>query len=382
MEFSLSGEQQRLRDEVTAFAKRELSTGAADRDRTETFPRDLWVKCGEHKLPGLVVPEEYGGRGLDALSTTIALDALGYGCDDGGLAFSICAHLLACVVPVWKHGSDEQKKKYLPGLSDGSIIAANAMTEPGSGSDAFALVTRAQRDGAGFRLNGSKTFASNAPCADVFITYAANDPAKGYHGGVTAFIVQRDTPGFRTGPKFRKLGLRSSHMGEVIFENAWVPDDAVLGRVGGGGPIFAESMDWERVCLGAIHVGAMQRLLESSIRHARTHKVSGVAIGKSQSVSHRVADMKARLDAARMLMYRAASILDSSRSVSMDAAITKLVVSESLVACAQAASAIFAELGVVEGHEAERALRDALASTIYSGTSEIQRNIIARWLGL
>ncbi|HEX2723847.1 MAG TPA: acyl-CoA dehydrogenase, partial [Gemmatimonadaceae bacterium] len=268
------------------------------------------------------------------------------------------------------------------GLCDGSLVAANAMTEPGSGSDAFALVTRADLDTDGFVLNGAKTFASNAPCADVFITYASNDSAKGYHGGVTAFIVPRKTPGFRTGPRFRKLGLRSSHMGEVIFENALVSHDAVLGTVGGGGPIFAQSMDWERVCLGAIHVGAMQRLLESCIRHARTHKVGGTAIGKSQSVSHRIADMKVRLDASRTLMYRAAASLETSRNVSMDAAIAKLFVSESFVACAQSASAIFADEGVIAGHEAERTLRDALASTIYSGTSEIQRNIISRWLGL
>jgi alkylation response protein AidB-like acyl-CoA dehydrogenase len=256
------------------------------------------------------------------------------------------------------------------------------MSEPGSGSDAFALTTRAEADGAGFRLTGTKTFCSNGPCADLVVTYAATDQAKGYHGGVTAFLVRRDTPGFRTGQPLDKLGLRTSHMSDVIFDNAWVPSDAVLGSVGGGSAIFAESMDWERACLGALHVGTMQRLLEMSIHHARTHRSAGEVIGKSQGVSHPIADMKVRLEASRLLLYRTASRLGRARDVSMDAAMTKLFVSEALVATAQAALRVFGERGTTKGHETERALRDALSSTLYSGTSEIQRNIIGRWLGL
>jgi alkylation response protein AidB-like acyl-CoA dehydrogenase len=384
MDFSLTGEQLRLRNEIVAFARAELNDGTAERDRLGEFPHDLWNKCGELRLQGLFVPVEYGGRGLDPLSATIALEALGYGCNDAGLCFAICAHLLACVVPIWKHGSEEQRRRYLPGLSDGSIIAANAMSEPGSGSDAFALITRAEADGDGFRFNGTKTFCSNGPCADVFVTYAATDPAKGYYGGITAFIVRRDTPGLRTGPPFHKLGLRTSHMSEVVFDNAFVPADAVLGGVGGGSSIFAQSMDWERTCLGAIHVGAMQRLLDLAVRQARTRKLSGSgeAIGKLQGISHPIADMKVRLEAARLLMYRTASRLEHARDVAIEAAITKLYVSESLVATAQGAIRTFGGSGLMEGHEAERALRDAVASTLYSGTSEIQRNIISRWLGL
>ena len=382
MSASLSAEQQRLRDEIVTFARNELNAGAAERDRDGTFPRDLWLKCGSLRLQGLLVPEEFGGRGLDPLSATMALEALGNGSGDAGLNFAICAHLLACVVPIWKHGSPEQKREYLPRLSDGSLIAANAMSEPGSGSDAFALTTRAVADGTGFLLNGVKTFCSNGPCADVVVTYAATNPARGYHGGITAFIVRRETKGFRTGPAFDKLGLRTSHMSDVVFDNAWVPSTAVLGSVGGGSAIFAESMDWERACLGAMHVGTMQRLLDMTVRYARTQRISGEAIGKAQGVSHAVADMKVRLEAARLLVYRTASKLGLARDISMDAAITKLFVSESLVAVAQSALRVFGECGVAAGHETERALRDALSSTIYSGTSEIQRNIIARWLGL
>jgi alkylation response protein AidB-like acyl-CoA dehydrogenase len=382
MDFSLSPDQQQFHDEITAFARSELNAGAAERDRDQVFSHDLWRKCGELRLPGLFVPEQYGGRGLDPLSATLGLEALGYGCEDGGLSFSICAHLLACVVPIWKHGTDEQKRRYLPGLSNGSIIAANAMSEPGSGSDAFAMTTRAETERGGFLLNGTKTFCSNGPSADIVVTYAATDAAKAYHGGITAFIVPRDTPGFRTGPPFDKLGLRSSHMSEVVFENTWVPADAVLGAVGGGSNVFAQSMDWERTCLAAVHIGTMQRLLELAVKHARTRKVDGEAIGRHQGVSHPIADMKIRLEGARLLVYRAASRLDRARDISMDAAIAKLFVSEALVATAQDTVRTFGGDGLIEGHAAERALRDAVSSTIYSGTSEIQRNIIGRWLGL
>jgi alkylation response protein AidB-like acyl-CoA dehydrogenase len=383
MDFSLSADQEQLRDEIAAFARAELTSGAADRDRAGVFPQDLWRKCGERKLPGLLVPAEYGGRGLDPLSATVALEALAYGSDDGGLTFSLCAHLLACAVPLWKHGTDEQKHRYLPGMSDGSLIAANAMTEPGSGSDAFALSTRAEADGEDFRLNGTKTFCTNAPVSDVILVYAATDPARVYHGGITAFLVPRSTRGVQIGRPLEKLGLRTSPMAEVSFENATVTANAVLGRVGGGGVLFAESMDWERICLVATHVGTMQRLLDLAVTHARSRPPSGgEPAGKSQGVSHAIADVKVRLDAARLLVYRAASRLDRARDIGMDASIAKLFASEALLATANSVVQIFGSDASIEGHPAGRALRDAVASTIYSGTSEIQRNIIARWLGL
>jgi alkylation response protein AidB-like acyl-CoA dehydrogenase len=382
MDFSPTEDQRRLREEIVSFARRELSEGAAERDSEHRFPRELWRKCGELRLQGLSVPEGYGGRGLDPLSTAIAIEALGYGCPDGGLVFAICAHLLACVVPIDKYGTEEQKRRYLPGLSDGTLIAANGMTEAGSGSDAFAMATRAERDGDGYRLNGCKIFTSNGPVADLVFAYAMTEPAKGYHGGISAFLVPTDAAGFRTGQTFKKMGLRTCPMGEVVFDNMYLPADAVVGQVGAGGIIFAESMEWERVCLVAAHVGTMERLLEQTIRHARTHKVKGQPIGKSQGVSHRIADMKVRLEAARLLTYRAASRLDRCRDVAMDASIAKLFASESLVAVAQDAVQTFGLYGVLEDAEVERALRDAVASTLYSGTSQIQRNIVARWLGL
>ena len=382
MDFSLNEDQKVLRDQIIRFARNELNEGASERDKAQEFPRDLWLKCGEMGLQGLLVPEEYGGSGLDPLSTAIALEAFGYGCEDGGLVFSLCAQLLSCVLPITKYGTEEQKRRYLPGLCDGTTIAVNAMTEPGAGSDAFAMTTRAEPDGDGFIINGNKTFGSNAPVADLAVTYALTDPEKGYHGGVTGFLIDANTPGYVASPKFEKMGLRTSLIGELRFENVRVPADAVLGKVGGGANIFTHSMDWERTCLFASHVGAMERLLEKSVEYARIRSQFGQRIGKFQAVSHRIADMKINLEAARLLVYKAATKLEKSRDVSMDASIAKVFVSETLVKTALGTVQTFGGYGFMTEYEVERALRDAVGSTIYSGTSEIQRNIIATWLGL
>jgi alkylation response protein AidB-like acyl-CoA dehydrogenase len=382
MDFALSDDQVLLRKEIVAFAQRELNHDVVARDRDHAFSRTLWRKCGEVGLQGMPVPQEYGGSGLDALSTAIGLEALGYGCHDGGLVFGICAHLLACVVPIWKHGTEAQKRRYLPGLSDGTFIAVNAMTESGSGSDAFGMRARAERDGSGFRLNAVKTFSSNGPVADVALVYAITDPAKGHCGGLTAFIVDAGTPGFQVGQTFEKMGLRTCPIGELVFDNVFLPDEAVLGGVGAGTAIFAQSMDWERVCLVASHVGTMERLLEKAVEYARTRTAFGQPVGRFQAVSHSLADMKVRLEAARLLTQRSAWRLDRSRDVAMDASITKLFVSESLVQTALDTVQVFGGYGFTVDYEIERALRDAVGSTLYSGTSEIQRNIIARWLGL
>ena len=382
MDFSYSEEQTALRDSIVKFARAELNHGVIERDRAGTFSRELWRQCGRMNLLGLPVPESYGGASADPLTCAIALEALGYACHDGGLVFSLCAHMLACVVPVWKHGSEAQKERWLAGLCDGSYVGAHAITEPDSGSDTFAMRMHAERDGQGWRLNGSKTFISNGPEADVVVVFAITDAEKRFHGGVTAFLVGRSTAGFSSGQRFGKMGLRTSPVGELLFENAWVPDDAVLGTPGGGSAVFGTAMEWERALLVAAHVGTIERLLETSVKYARTRNQFGQAIGKFQAVAHKVADMKVQLEAARLLVYRTASRLTSSRSISLDASITKLFVSESLVKAALDTVQLHGGYGFMEEYEVERALRDAVGSTLYSGTSEMQRNIIGRWLGL
>ena len=225
-------------------------------------------------------------------------------------------------------------------------------------------------------------FCSNGPVADLAVVYAMTDKTKGYHGGITAFLIPTDAPGFRVGQVFEKMGSRTSPISELVLDNVFVPKRNVIGKPGGGGPIFAESMDWERALLGACHLGSMQRLLEGSIRYARTRKQFGQLIGKNQAVSHKIADMKVRLEAARWLVLRAASSLDASREVGLHAAIAKLHASEAFVETARDSIQLMGGYGYMVESEVERTMRDALGSTIYSGTSEMQRNIIARWLGL
>lgn len=382
MDFTVSDDQRALRDQIVRFARAELNDGVEERDKAHEFPRENWLKCGRLGLQGLPIPQEFGGSGLDALSTAMAIESLGYGCEDSGLVFSICAHLLACSVPIWLNGSDAQKRRYLPGLCDGSMIAVNAMTEPEGGSDPFTMRTKAVYDGDAFVVTGTKTFGTNAPVADLALLYAVTDPTKKFNGGVTAFIAEAGAPGFARGQKFEKLGLRTSPIGELVFDGMRLQRDQVVGAVGAGGPIFFKSMEWERICLVAAHVGVMDRLLERSIEQARTRIVAGRKIGGYQAISHRIADMKVRIEAARLLTYRAAAKLDRGGTVGMDAAITKLFVSESLVKTALETIQILGGYGIMTEYGVERALRDSIASTIYSGTSETQRNIIAQWLGV
>jgi len=382
MDFNLTADQRALSEEIARFARKELSPGAAERDEAHQFSRELWLKCGEMGLQGLPVPQEEGGAGLDSLSTAIALEALGRGCEDGGLTFAICAHVLACVVPVWKHATPAQKQQYLRKLCNGELVAVNAMTEPESGSDAFNMKTRAVADGDHFVIKGVKTFSSNGPVADLAVVYAQTDPDKGFLGGVTAFLVPTDTPGLIKGQQFSKMSLRTCPIGELVFDDVRVTKDAVLGPVGGGGPIFNQSMEWERACLVAAHVGAMERLLDKAVDYAKTRKSFGKPIGQYQAVSHRIADMKIRLEAARLLTYRAAARLETSKAVGLDAAMAKVFGSEALLETTLDVVRTLGGYGVMTEYGAERSLRDSVAGVLYSGTNDMQRNIIARWLGL
>jgi alkylation response protein AidB-like acyl-CoA dehydrogenase len=382
MELSFTAEQRKLRDDVVAFSRAALNAGVIERDRHEVFPRDLWGACGRMGLLGLPAPERYGGSGLDPVSCAIALEALGYGCLDHGLVFSVGAHIVTSVVALSKFGTEEQKRRYLPGLCDGSLIGAHAVTESDAGSDPFAMRTRAVKEGDGWRINGAKTFVTNGVEAKVIVVFAVTDPATRFHGGVTAFVVERDTAGVSAGRGIEKMGLRTSPICELGLDGAWVADGAVLGGVGGGAGVFTHAMDWERVGLFAAHVGQMERLLEQAVAHARTRQSGGRAIGSYQAVAHKIADMKVRLEAARLLIYQAASRLERTRAVSLDASIAKLFVSEALVETAKDVVQIFGGYGYSTEYGVERALRDAVGATIYSGTSEVQRNIIAAWLGL
>jgi alkylation response protein AidB-like acyl-CoA dehydrogenase len=382
MHISLSDEQKLIRENIIAFAQKEINDGVIDRDRLQEFPEGLWTRCGEQKLQGLTVPENLGGAGLDPFSAIITLEALGYASHDGGLNFSICAHYLSCVVPVLKFGTEDQKKKYLPALSSGKRIAVNAMTESSSGSDAFNIKTKAIPQGEDFLISGMKTFSSNGPAADTILLYALTDESKGFHGGITAFVLDKDTPGVKTGKSIEKMGLRSCSMSELYFENVVLKKENIIGGLGGGASVFNYSMEWERIGMAASHIGTMERLLEQSVKYAQTRISSGQPLGKKQAVAHRIANMKMQLEAGRLLVYRAAEGLDKNRDNALNASIAKLFVSEAFSSAALDAVQIHGGNGYMTECGIERTLRDALGSTIYSGTSDIQRNIIAGWLGL
>jgi len=382
MELSFTTEQKLIQENIIRFAQKELNQNILERDRNQQFLPELWKKCAEQKLTGLPVEEKLGGAELDPITTILALEALGYGSDDGGLNFSICAHLLACVVPVWKYGSENQKKKYLPDLCGGKKIAVNAMTESESGSDVFNIKTTAKKQENGYVINGTKTFCSNGPVGDLILVYALTDESKGYYGGITAFIVDKNAKGFKVGQKYEKMGLRTSAISEMIFENVFVSEEDILGGVGGGAIVFSHSMEWERTGIAACHVGTMRKLLEKSIEYAQTRKSGQEPIGKKQVVAHRIANMKVQLEAATLLTYKAALGLEKNKENMIHAASAKLFVSEAFVASAMDTLQIFGGNGYMTEYGIERIVRDALGSTIYSGTSDIQRNIISRLLGL
>ena len=381
MDFSLSDEQRRLREEIITFARNELNDDVAVRDEDGTFPVDAWKKCAAMGIQGLTVPQAFGGGGADPLTTMLAMEALGYGCTDNGLIFSLQAQMWSCQTPIVRFGSTEQRQRYLPGLCDGSLIGVQAMTEPGSGSDAFSLTTSAERSGEGFLLSGTKTFITNAPVADVFVMFASTDPGRGF-AGISAFVVDRDAPGLSVGRPFHKMGLRTSPMAEVVVDGCFVPDSNLLGPLGAGMAIFNHSMTWERSCILASAIGTMDRQLERCVGYARERQQFGQPIGKFQAVSHRIADMKVRLETARLLLYRQGWQMSQSRPSSLDAAMVKLHISESFVQSSLDALQIHGAYGYMTEMEIEREVRDAIGSRIYSGTSDVQRNVIAGLMGL
>ena len=382
MELSLTSEQKLIQENIIGFAIKELNKNVIERDKNQQFSADLWKKCADQKLIALPVEEKFGGAALDPLTSILALEALGYGSVDGGLNFSICAHLLACVVPIWKFGNENQKAKYLPDLSNGKKIAVNAMTENESGSDVFNIKTTAKKQENGFLINGTKTFCSNGPVADFVLVYALTDETKGYYGGITAFILDKNAKGYKVGQQYEKMGLRTSGISELIFENVFVSDEDIVGGVGGGATVFNHSMEWERIGMAACHVGTMKRLLEKSIEYAQNRKIGAEVIGKKQAVAHRIANMKVQLDAATLLTYKAAINLEKSKENMINAATAKLFVSEAYANSAIDAMQIFGGNGYMTEYGIERIVRDALGSTVYSGTSDIQKNIISRLLGL
>jgi alkylation response protein AidB-like acyl-CoA dehydrogenase len=381
MDFSWTDEQMAYKKAVINFAQKELNAGMIERDQQSTFPNELWKKCAGFGIHGMPFPEKYGGSDADILTTMLTMEGLGYGCHDNGLIFGINAQMWSVQMPIFAFGTEAQKEKYLPGLCSGQVIGAHGMTEPDTGSDAYALRTRAERRDGGYVLNGTKMFVTNAPVADLAVVFATLDPSKGLWG-ITGFIVEKGMPGFTISQKIEKMGLRTSPMGELILRDCFVPEENRVGPEGAGSRIFNHSMEWERSCILASHLGVMERQLEKSIQYARDRVQYGKPIGKYQSVANRIVDMKVRLETSRLLLYQVAWLKKNGKTAVMEAAMAKLYLSECFVQFGIDAIRTLGGYGYMTEFEVERDLRDAIGGTIYSGTSDIQRNIIARLLGL
>ena len=381
MDMYLTEDQRQFKEYAVEFARHGLNDGVKERDKNAEFNRDGWKKCAEFGIQGMPMPEQYGGLQLDILTCLAAMEGLGYACRDSGLLFIINTHIWTCEAPILKFGTPGQKDRYLPEMIKGSLIGGHAITEPDSGSDAFNMKCKAEKRGDRYILNGTKMFITNAPIADVLLVFAVTNPQKGF-AGVSAFIVEKDFPGFSAGKPLEMLGLRTCPIGEVVLSDCEVPEENRLGREGAGAAIFNSEMEWERSCLYATHLGAMEKVLASCVDYAKIRHQFGKPIGKYQSISHKISDMKVRNELSRLILYKVASMKSRGMRAPVDAAIAKLFISESYVQNCLDALQIHGAYGYSVEYDFERYLRDAVAGKIYSGTSEIQRNIIATFLGL
>ncbi|CAL9564386.1 L-prolyl-[peptidyl-carrier protein] dehydrogenase [Actinosynnema sp. ALI-1.44] len=355
-----------------------------ERVRARSWPaagrEELWALCGREGLLGLSVPVEFGGSGRGFLDTARVAEAFGGGCADLGVVFSALAHLFACAMPIAEHGDDRVRKRVLPLLASGEWVGANAITEADAGSDVTALRSTARLDGDHYVLDGVKSFVSNGPVADVFVVYASTEPAFG-HLGVSAFVVERGTPGLVVEPAFAKSVLSSCPAGEVRMAGCRVPVGNVLGVEGQGAAIFQASMRWERTCLFAAYLGQAGRLLDRCVEHARTRRQFGRPIGANQAVSHAVARLRSRWEAARLLLWRACWRLDRGERAAWEVASAKLAVSEVAVDAALLTMRVTGGAGVRD-ERVSADLLDAVAATTFSGTSEMQLEQMAKELGL
>ena len=375
MNFHWTPSQADLYQNALRFARKQL--GAAPPE----FDRASWKACGDFGVLGLCIDQEYGGMGLDALTTARVMEAVGRGAEEMGLVFAAAAHLFACAVPVAEHGGPELRARFLTKMANGEAIAGNAATEAEAGSDIFAMKATAVREGDEYVLQGEKTFVTNGPVADVFLAYAATEPSHGYFG-ISAFLVERERPGVIVGSPFDKIGLAGALTSTVYFDGCRVPVGNRLAEEGQGAIIFEHSMAWERTCLFAAYLGLMERQLERTIEHVKGRKQFGRRLSENQGVAFRIVDMKHRLEAARLLLYRACWLRDQGESAALDVSLAKLAVSEAAVQSGLDAIQLHGGNGVMEEYGVARMLRDAIPCRIFSGTSEMQRSIIARELGL
>jgi len=375
MDFTLTEEQEMIRKSVREFAEKEIVPKAEEIDKKHRFPEEIFRQMGELGFLGLPIPEEYGGVGADTVSYAIAVEEVSRACGSTGITF-VAQTSLACA-PLLFFGSEEQKQKYLPPLATGEWIGAFGLTEPEAGSDAGATRTRAVRDGDEWVINGRKNFITNGSIADVIILTAKTDPEAGSRG-ITNFIVEKGNPGFKPWRDEDKFGLRGSVTSELVFEDCRVPDENILGKPGEGFKQFLVVLDAGRISIGAMALGLAQAAFDRATEYAKTRVQFGQPIGKFQAIQWMLADMATEIDAARLMVYRAAWLKDQGGRYTCEAAMAKLYASEVAERAAFKALQIHGGYGYTTEYDVERIYRDQRLCSIGEGTSEIQRLVIAR----
>jgi alkylation response protein AidB-like acyl-CoA dehydrogenase len=373
--FKLTDEQEHLRREIRDFAQREIAPNVMKWDEASEFPADVVKQLGQMGLMGMIFPVEYGGAGLGYVDYMTAIEELS--AVDGSVGIIVAAHNSLCSNHIFLAGNEEQRRKYIPRLASGEWLGAWGLTEPNSGSDAAGAKTTAVRKGDKWVLNGNKTFITNGHYADVAAVIAVTDKTQGTHG-LSAFVVEKGTPGFRPGKKENKLGLRASDTSELIFEDCEIPAENLLGKLGEG---FVDSMrvlDGGRVSIAALSLGIARGALEASLRYVKERRQFGKAIAEFQGVQWKLADMATELDAARLLTLRAAVLKDAGQRVTRESSMAKLYASEVAVRICDEAVQLHGGYGFIKDYPAEKFYRDVKLCTIGEGTSEIQRMVIAR----
>lgn len=377
MDFDLNEEQRLLQKTVREFAEREIGPHSREWDEQQAFPRSVFEKLGALGLMGVVWPVEYGGAGLSTLDYAVVMEEVGR--VDAGVALSLAAHNSLCGGHIFLAGNEAQKQHFLVPLARGEKVGCWGLTEANAGSDAGGTATRAARDGSHWVLNGTKSFITNAGIADIAVVMAVTDKSQAKRG-ISAFIVERGTPGFRPGRKLDKLGVRSSDTRELILEDCRVPAENLLGNPGEGFIDTLRILDRGRIGIAAFALGIAQAAFEASMGYAKERRQFGHSIADFQAVQWKIADMAVRLDAARLLTWRAAALRDSGRDHTVESSMAKLYASEAAVEIALDAVQIYGGYGYTKDFPVERFLRDSKLGTIGEGTSEVQRLVIARGL--
>ena len=379
MNFELTEEQNLIRDMVRSFAETEVAPSAAERDENERFDRALmYDRLAELGLTGIVFPEEYGGAGADYISYAIAVEELSRVCGSTGVTLS--AHLSLCANPIYMFGTEEQKQKFLVPLASGEKIGAFGLTEPSAGSDAGGTKTTANREGNQWILNGSKIFITNAGEAETYVVLARSDKTAEKHRGISAFIVEKGTPGFSFGKKEKKMGIRSSPTMELVFENCAIPAENLLGQEGQGFKVAMKTLDGGRIGIASQALGIAQGALDATIAYVKEREQFNKPIASFQGVSFQLADMATQIEAARLLIYNAAYRASAGLSYSQESAMAKLYASEVAMRVTTQAVQLHGGYGYTREFPVERMMRDAKITEIYEGTSEVQRIVIGAGL--